>query len=600
MTGDGRHRSPRLRSGFIDGFARGPRFATAVLPPEGISVRGRWLQVQALGDEAHFARRVVLRQAMRLARDGWTTLVVDLFGCGDSPGELHEATPELWRDDLIRAAAIARGDGGLPFVVGAHRAGVLLAADLLSQPGVRCDGFVAWAPVLRGRDWWAGWQRLARLAALTRNDASGESAPDPVTDGEAAVWLAGERIAVSLKNWLIAREALPREAPLVPVLHVFDAALPGNAVADPVAAWAERWQALGGPAVVHPVRLPAFWAAMDPVDVDDAIEATASALMRWPAVDGTPTDDLPAMLDSSLGTETFRERALAIPGRTGPLSAVLTLPAGQPLSSTLLMIPGQPQTRVGPHRLYALLARTAAAAGFASLRLDPHGWGDSPGEAEAIAASVPDAVAAAQALRTLGLDRSPVICVGLCDGATVALLAHPLLESVLGHPPGLALINPWIRDEAAEASAQIRGHYLARLASGDFWNRLMRGEVRISRALSEATRAVLTTARAPEGHDDAGVAADAAQWAPAVLEQTLARRDVDGVLVLSGRDLTAVAFEAWLRRDVRRAADWLDGHRLLRFDQADHTFSGRHVLPAVLPALVGKLTEASRRIVGRT
>lgn len=599
MTGDGRHPPPRIESGFIEGFARGPRFATAVLPPEGSDVRGRWLHVQALGDEAHFSRRVMLRQAMRLARDGWTTLVVDLFGCGDSPGELHEATPELWQDDLARAAAIARGDGALPFVIGAHRAGVLLAADLLSRPGIRCDGFVAWAPIVRGQDWWAGWQRLARMAALSRAGEETDPSPDPVTDGEAAVWLAGERMAVSLRNWLIAREGIPRDAPLVPTLHVFDAARPSQAVADPVDAWAERWRALGGPAIVHPVRLPAFWAAMDPVEVDDAVDATADAVRRWPSVGGAGPARSFGLLDRPFAAGPFRERALAISGTSGPLSAVLTLPEDAPLTSTLLMIPGQPQSRVGPHRLYALLARAAAAAGFASLRLDPHGWGDSPGEPEPIPATVPDAMAAALALRTLGLHRSPVICVGLCDGATAALLAHGALENVLGRATGLGLINPWIRDEAAEASAQIRGHYLTQLVSGEFWSRLFRGEVSVSRALAEATRAVLTTTRSQDGPADPTASADPSQWVPAVLEQTLRKPDVDGLLVLSGRDLTASAFEAWLRRDPRRACDWLDDGRVLRFEQADHTFSGRHVLPGVLPPLVERLRGLSARLAGR-
>jgi pimeloyl-ACP methyl ester carboxylesterase len=104
-------------------------------------------------------------------------------------------------------------------------------------------------------------------------------------------------------------------------------------------------------------------------------------------------------------------------GVQGRLLGIVTLPA-QPL-------PGQPtviipntglEHRVGPNRLHVQIARALAAAGYASLRFDLAGLGDSdpaPGQA---ASAQADLKAAADALtaRRLGPE---FVLIGLCSGA---------------------------------------------------------------------------------------------------------------------------------------------------------------------------------------
>ncbi|MCL4747065.1 MAG: hydrolase 2, exosortase A system-associated, partial [Burkholderiaceae bacterium] len=93
---------------FLGGFARGARFALWVAPEAGVQSRGSILCIQPLGDEATLARRTLVAQARRLADAGWTTLIVDLFGTGDSRGETREATLDQWRADLPLASSAPR------------------------------------------------------------------------------------------------------------------------------------------------------------------------------------------------------------------------------------------------------------------------------------------------------------------------------------------------------------------------------------------------------------------------------------------------------------------------------------------------------------
>ena len=53
------------------------------------------------------ARRQAAIQARALASDGFSVLVPDLFGTGDSDGELRDARWETWLDDLERGANLA-------------------------------------------------------------------------------------------------------------------------------------------------------------------------------------------------------------------------------------------------------------------------------------------------------------------------------------------------------------------------------------------------------------------------------------------------------------------------------------------------------------
>lgn len=230
--------------------------------------------------------------------------------------------------------------------------------------------------------------------------------------------------------------------------------------------------------------------------------------------------------------------------------------------AALLIAVGGPQYRVGSHRQFTLLARRAAEAGFISLRFDFRGMGDSSGDIRAFDAVAADYRAALDALAA-SAPATPIVLWGLCDAASAALM-YGAGDSRVG---GLVLLNPWVRSEQSHAAAQVKHYYSDRLRQGEFWRKLVRGEVDVVgsvRALGRSVAVAMT--RKP-------------QTTPTLsYQERMAHglRSFTGPVrvLLSGRDLVAREFEDYTAAH----PSWrglLDSPRvtLERFVEADHTFS---------------------------
>lgn len=187
----------------------------------------------------------------------------------------------------------------------------------------------------------------------------------------------------------------------------------------------------------------------------------------------------------------MNERAIAFGpdrGLVGVLAEPATAVAGRP---TFLLLNAGLLPHVGPSRLYVRLARALAEAGFASLRFDFSGLGDSAprGDAEPLERyAVAETRSAMDWLHAARGDERFVLG-GLCLGADVAWRAAFQDERVAG----LALFNPTelVRREAdpaqddapsleetlERASTRTRLRYYAgRLARPAAWGRVLSGQ----------------------------------------------------------------------------------------------------------------------------
>ncbi len=133
------------------------------------------------------------------------------------------------------------------------------------------------------------------------------------------------------------------------------------------------------------------------------------------------------------------ERVLRL-GSEGHLVAIATDPPAPLAAPGVIFLNAGVLHRVGPHRLHVLLARRLAAAGFAAVRMDLSGIGDSspvPSGMSFRASSVADVRAAMDGLGSDGTGARFVLF-GLCSGADNALataIADPRVA-------GLVLIDP--------------------------------------------------------------------------------------------------------------------------------------------------------------
>jgi exosortase A-associated hydrolase 2 len=149
--------------------ADAPLFAVVHEPAAGIPVRGSVLLAPPIGEELNRCRLAIANAARAWSRQGWMTLVADLYGTGDSAGDFGDATVERWRDDLCRAWQwLQRASGGEP-VLWAVRGGALLALSLRGE--LQASRVALWAPQFTGREVVDSVLRLATAAdALAQRD----------------------------------------------------------------------------------------------------------------------------------------------------------------------------------------------------------------------------------------------------------------------------------------------------------------------------------------------------------------------------------------------------------------------------------------------
>jgi exosortase A-associated hydrolase 1 len=239
----------------------------------------------------------------------------------------------------------------------------------------------------------------------------------------------------------------------------------------------------------------------------------------------------------------------------------------QPKAGVIIVV-GGPQYRAGSHRQFVLLARHLASAGYAVLRFDVSGMGDSTGPAPNFERLDADIRAAIDALCTAVKSISAVALWGLCDGASAALLY--MARSADPRVKALCLVNPWVRSETTQARTTVKHYYRDRLRQRGFWLKLLQGGVSLTalRDLLENLRKLRLKPPPAASH----------RTTPTPYQQLMAEgwMGFQGqiLLLLSGKDYTAREFA-----DLAASATAWKGALTLPTVQrhdlpaADHTFS---------------------------
>ena len=262
----------------------------------------------------------------------------------------------------------------------------------------------------------------------------------------------------------------------------------------------------------------------------------------------------------------FDEQAVVFECGGSRLVGVAAIPEVSADVGVLILV-GGPQYRVGSHRQFTLLARSLAESGFASLRFDYRGMGDSEGEKCGFDEAEDDISSAIDTLLASAPGVTRVVLWGLCDAASSALIFAYRHARVAG----VILLNPWVHSGVYSPQVKLAHYYRPAFAKRHQWRRLLSGQIRLLPAFQElAQDSLALLGRFSKSSSRKSSDRSFIQLMLEGFEQFQ-----HGILiVLSEADLTAREFSTLIAHDAEwKAATSKPAVTIKTLTGADHTFS---------------------------
>lgn len=271
----------------LDDGPLGRRYAVWHAP--GAVPKGLIVQVPPFAEEMNKSRRMTALAAQAMVSAGWAVLRLDLLGCGDSDGDLSDASWSAWLDDIghacriadERAAAFWPHAAGLPRILWGHRAGSLLAAHAAATWPAWGQRLVLWQPQPAGRQVMQQFIRLRIAAAMQGDDAKlvGEQLRADLAAGR-TVDVAGYRLPAALAA-SFETTALEPPPQAGQALWFELQAREGASLLPATAAARDRWAGAGWAVDAQVLQGPAFWMTVEVEESAALVDATVAALDRW-------------------------------------------------------------------------------------------------------------------------------------------------------------------------------------------------------------------------------------------------------------------------------------------------------------------------------
>lgn len=179
-------------------------FAVYYAPRENCFNRKVILYVPPFAEEMNRSRRMAALQARAFASLGLGTLLLDLFGTGDSTGDFRDARWELWLEDISVAADWLENRGAVVTCLWGLRLGALLACAAAAASRKRFNRLLLWQPVTDGALHLTQFLRI-RIAAGISLSGAGEKIEQlraQLADGR-PVEVAGYELSPELARTLV-------------------------------------------------------------------------------------------------------------------------------------------------------------------------------------------------------------------------------------------------------------------------------------------------------------------------------------------------------------------------------------------------------------
>ena len=438
-----------------------------------------------LFEERKSACRAMAEAADAFCRRGFSVLRFDYRGCGDSGGAFADFAVGDWEQDIVAALEFVRTSCA-PRAVGL--AGLRLGAALALRVAAHRDD-VAWAllwePVVNGRVHLG--QELRKkltkeMVTFGKTRVTRASLFEQLEQGQ-SIDFDGYPLSARLYRELVELD-LGTAAPHGGLRCLVAAVTPTGTPSPEASELSGQLAATACASEAAGVRLQPFWNLVGYVHTGELATVSLDWLARQknarpaPASTRGPAPAPPGGPDHERAPET----AVTFPCDGRLLRGILGMPEGAAPRAGIVFLHGWSGCRLGPHRMFVSLSRRLVAAGFACLRFDVAGRGESDGQAGAatIETMTHDACAAAEWMKTRhGTDR--VVLLGICSGAKVAIATAEAL-------PGIRHLVLWsaeamgdLRNAATRARRSLGAlkAYARKLVSPRTWRKLLSGRVNV-------------------------------------------------------------------------------------------------------------------------
>ena len=265
---------------YLEGL-KGKLFCLSFLPSAVVNNNRSVLIVPPFAEEMNKSRRMLAHQGRRLAEAGFTVLLPDLYGTGDSEGDFGDTSWDCWLDDLSQAWAWLENKEAENISILALRSGSLLVSDFIARCNSGVHSLVLWQPVVSGAVFLTRFLRLVLAADMTKpgkDKVTVSQLMQRLADGS-SIEVAGYMLSPELANGL---ENSRLEIGSEQVAHglfwyelVSDESRSISAVNQKVI---DSLSASGAQISVTKVVGPPFWLATEIVEIPQLLDLTVTAL----------------------------------------------------------------------------------------------------------------------------------------------------------------------------------------------------------------------------------------------------------------------------------------------------------------------------------
>jgi len=240
-----------------------------------VAFKGAILHLPAFGEEMNKSRAMVVSQARALAHEGYTVLVPDYFGTGDSAGDFSEASWDVWLEDMRYCLSWLQGKAEGTVTLWGLRLGALMALELASEAAANISKLVLWNPVLHGERYMLQFLRLRLVNSMMYGETKEKVADlKERLNQESMLEVAGYELSSVMFQEIASLKAKTFESKSVKQVLWMDVAPTIKSLAIPAQSLIDQWLAKGINVDVAQVAGPQFWATQEVSRAEELIEAT--------------------------------------------------------------------------------------------------------------------------------------------------------------------------------------------------------------------------------------------------------------------------------------------------------------------------------------